>query len=191
MEITTRGLLTLIHGMGFGALYLIACSGALVELHRRYWLAAQARDRSRGRKLPWHLPHRHGRAGMDHRAHRRLRHLSLVPRRAACGNRRPRRLSAAPAHVQPLHHRLALHRHGMEGARRLARAHLHHHGRRSLRPPWPQSQSPARTSHRGPRFRVGLASRSGHRRLLRRHAQQERARPGRLNHSHRRRENEK
>ena len=36
MEITMRGLWTLIHGMGFGALYLMACSGALVELHRRY-----------------------------------------------------------------------------------------------------------------------------------------------------------
>ncbi|MGA2085435.1 MAG: hypothetical protein ABSG60_07950 [Terracidiphilus sp.] len=34
MEITTRGLWTLIHGMGFGALYLLACSGALLELHR-------------------------------------------------------------------------------------------------------------------------------------------------------------
>ena len=34
MEITVRGLWTLIHGMGFGALYLLACSGALVELHR-------------------------------------------------------------------------------------------------------------------------------------------------------------
>jgi hypothetical protein len=36
MEITTRSLWTLIHGMGFGALYLLACSGALVELFRRY-----------------------------------------------------------------------------------------------------------------------------------------------------------
>jgi len=36
MEITIRGLFTLIHGMGFGALYLLACSGALVELYRRY-----------------------------------------------------------------------------------------------------------------------------------------------------------
>jgi hypothetical protein len=26
----------MIHGMGFGALYLMACSGALVELYRRY-----------------------------------------------------------------------------------------------------------------------------------------------------------
>lgn len=36
MEITTRALWTLVHGMGFGALYLLACSGALVELYRRY-----------------------------------------------------------------------------------------------------------------------------------------------------------
>jgi hypothetical protein len=34
MEITMRGLWTLVHGMGFGALYLLACSGALVELYR-------------------------------------------------------------------------------------------------------------------------------------------------------------
>lgn len=36
MGISVRGLWTLVHGMGFGALYLMACSGALVELHRRY-----------------------------------------------------------------------------------------------------------------------------------------------------------
>ena len=36
MEITVRSLFTLIHGMGFGALYLLACSGAIVELFRRY-----------------------------------------------------------------------------------------------------------------------------------------------------------
>src|SRR5665213_428759 len=34
MEITMRGLWTLIHGMGFGALYLLACSGAIFELYR-------------------------------------------------------------------------------------------------------------------------------------------------------------
>ena len=34
MEITVRSLWTLIHGMGFGVLYLLACSGALVELYR-------------------------------------------------------------------------------------------------------------------------------------------------------------
>lgn len=36
MEFTERGLWTLIHGMGFGGLYLMACSGAIVELWRRY-----------------------------------------------------------------------------------------------------------------------------------------------------------
>jgi hypothetical protein len=34
MEITVRGLWTVIHGMGFGALYLLACSGALMEMYR-------------------------------------------------------------------------------------------------------------------------------------------------------------
>ena len=34
MEITTRALWTLIHGMGFGGLYLLACSGALVGLYQ-------------------------------------------------------------------------------------------------------------------------------------------------------------
>jgi hypothetical protein len=34
MEITARALWTLIHGLGFGALSLLACSGALVELYR-------------------------------------------------------------------------------------------------------------------------------------------------------------
>jgi len=42
MEITARGLWTLIHGIGFGALYLLACSGAIVELWRRYSPAAEA-----------------------------------------------------------------------------------------------------------------------------------------------------
>lgn len=36
MEITVRGLWTLVHGMGFGALYLLAGTGAIVELWRRY-----------------------------------------------------------------------------------------------------------------------------------------------------------
>ena len=34
MEITARALWTLIHGMGFGGLYLLACSGALVWLYQ-------------------------------------------------------------------------------------------------------------------------------------------------------------
>jgi hypothetical protein len=34
MEITARALWNLIHCLGFGVLYLLACSGALVELYR-------------------------------------------------------------------------------------------------------------------------------------------------------------
>lgn len=34
MEITSRGLWTLIHGMGFGALFLLGCSAAVYELAR-------------------------------------------------------------------------------------------------------------------------------------------------------------
>jgi hypothetical protein len=45
MEITTRALLTLLHGMGFGALYLMACSGALVELYRFTHAASEAAPR--------------------------------------------------------------------------------------------------------------------------------------------------
>ena len=47
MEITARGLWTMIHGMGFGALYLLACSGAIVELWRHYSPSAAAPDRAR------------------------------------------------------------------------------------------------------------------------------------------------
>ncbi len=47
MEITIRAFWTLIHGMGFGGLYLLACSGAIVELWRRYSPAAQASVTSR------------------------------------------------------------------------------------------------------------------------------------------------
>jgi hypothetical protein len=41
MEITSRALWTMIHGMLFGALYLLACSGAIVEI-RRYFRPAAA-----------------------------------------------------------------------------------------------------------------------------------------------------
>ncbi|MGH9415109.1 MAG: hypothetical protein ACRD01_00630 [Terriglobales bacterium] len=42
MEISSRAIWTLLHGMGFGGLYLLACSGAIVELWRRYAPAAAA-----------------------------------------------------------------------------------------------------------------------------------------------------
>jgi hypothetical protein len=56
MEITVRGLWTLIHGMGFGALYLLACSGALVELYRFTTSSAPSEfTPDRGRFLKFYL----------------------------------------------------------------------------------------------------------------------------------------
>ena len=49
MEITSRALWTLVHGMGFGALYLLACSGALVELYR-FSTSSQANDADPGKE---------------------------------------------------------------------------------------------------------------------------------------------
>lgn len=46
MEITVRSLWTLIHGMGFGVLYLLACSGALVELYRFTTVSTQSASAS-------------------------------------------------------------------------------------------------------------------------------------------------
>jgi len=51
MEITARSFWTLIHGMGFGALYLLACSGALVELYHRYCTHNQALSTERDEKF--------------------------------------------------------------------------------------------------------------------------------------------
>jgi hypothetical protein len=122
--------------------------------------------------------------GMAGRAHRRLHHLSLVSRVPPPGTANlalfPQRLLMSKPH----HQRLALHRHGVEGARGLARAHLHHHGRGGLR-------NTAAISRNHPELRaavlvcVDLASRRGHRRLLRRHDQQECACRGRPGHPHR------
>lgn len=46
MAITARDLWTMVHGMGFGALYLLACSGALVELWRHTSSSRTAPDRT-------------------------------------------------------------------------------------------------------------------------------------------------
>jgi hypothetical protein len=51
MEITARSLWALIHGMGFGALYLLAGSGALVELYRGYCTHNQALPSERDEKF--------------------------------------------------------------------------------------------------------------------------------------------
>ena len=134
MEITLRSLWTMIHGMGFGALYLLACSGALVELYRFTTASAPSEStRSQERFLkaylitmvvlawaavltgayviyPWYRAAPPA-GTVD---------LSLFPQRLLMAKSR--------------NHRLALAWHGVEGARRLVRPHLHHHGRICLHP---------------------------------------------------------
>lgn len=55
MEITAHSLWTLIHGMGFGALYLLAGSGALIEF--QHWLRQDSESSARvpSRFLGWYL----------------------------------------------------------------------------------------------------------------------------------------
>ena len=55
MDITMRSFWTLVHGMCFGALYLLACSGALVELYRWTWPAREPRSNGGGRFLRVYL----------------------------------------------------------------------------------------------------------------------------------------
>ncbi len=155
MEITARGLWTLIHGMGFGALYLLACSGALVELtlHHR---VCTVRIHGWPRTLPEVYLITMVVLAWAAVLTRSLRHLSVVSRGASAGNSRSLDVSAAAADVEPSHHRLALAGDGVEGARRLVRSYLDHHGCVRFHPVWPRPQKSSTTSHRSALFCRGF-----------------------------------
>ncbi len=51
MEITTRDLLTVMHGMGFGALFMLAFSGAIGELYGAWSPTPQAAPDPRGQTM--------------------------------------------------------------------------------------------------------------------------------------------
>ena len=51
MEITVRDLVTVLHGMGFGALFMLAFSGALVELYRMSLATGPVLTSNRGQML--------------------------------------------------------------------------------------------------------------------------------------------
>jgi uncharacterized membrane protein len=51
MEVTTRDLLTELHGMGFGALFMLAFSGALAELYRLSAAGPAVQPSRRGQSL--------------------------------------------------------------------------------------------------------------------------------------------
>src|SRR6516162_11543992 len=51
MEITVRDLVTVLHGMGFGALFMLAFSGALAELYRMSVSTGPVQLSSRGQTM--------------------------------------------------------------------------------------------------------------------------------------------
>ncbi len=51
MEISVRDLVTVLHGMGFGALFMLAFSGALAELYRMSLATAPVQTSDRGQML--------------------------------------------------------------------------------------------------------------------------------------------
>lgn len=55
MEITTHSFWTILHGMGFGALYLLACSGLLMELRRPALAAAGDEGYDNTRFIRWYF----------------------------------------------------------------------------------------------------------------------------------------
>ena len=182
MEITVRSLLTLIHGMGFGALYLLACSGALVELYRRYapgslrpieiederFLGAYLVVMS---VLAWITVLTGAYVSTPGIGRFRRREL------------RTWRLSAEAADGKPIDDWVALDRHGVEGACGLAGADLDHHGGGGFYPPRAQFDAPPATAERGAVFRGGFVFGCGHRGIFWRDAEQERASAGRADDS--------
>jgi hypothetical protein len=51
LEITVRDFVTVLHGMGFGALFMLAFSGALAELYRMSFAAGSVQAGARGQML--------------------------------------------------------------------------------------------------------------------------------------------
>ena len=128
MEISSRGLITQIHGMLFGAFFLLAVFAVAVELWRTVYETEPrvlSGDRSLdGTPLPyWHCGDRVG-CGADGRVHC----LSVVSRNSARGRRQSCPVPPSPFEVEPDHCRLALFRHGVERACCLVCPNRHDHG---------------------------------------------------------------
>ena len=170
MEITTRSLWTLIHGMGFGALYLLACSGAIVALYQRYSTEPPPQNPAgRDRFLGIYLSIMAALAWLTvltgtyiiypwYRAAPPAGHLIL---RAF-----PRSLLAFESRYKPV----ALDRHGVEGARRMACPHRDHCGRVYRDPLCPRSQASFAASLRAAWVHCDLTLRGWYRWILRRNA---------------------
>jgi hypothetical protein len=137
MEITARGLWTLIHGLGFGTLYLLACSGALMELYR-FTTSSPLSEHTPGQErflriylltmvvLAW--------AAVLSGAYVIYPWYRAVPPPGTVGlSMFPQRLLMSSPTTIGWH----LSRDGVEGTRRLACSHLDHDGRVGLHPVWP------------------------------------------------------
>ena len=123
---------------------MLRCAGGAVSLHH---LICSIRIHNWPRALPEDLPDHDGCACMGRCADRSLCHLPVVPRGASAGNSRSLDVSATAADVEPHHHRLALAGDGVEGACRLVRSDLDHHGRVRFHQVWPRPQKSSATSH--------------------------------------------
>lgn len=159
MEITTRALWTMIHGMGFGALYLLACSGAIVELYRftnstipaepapgqerflKIYLAAMAVIAWVAVLLGAYVIYPWYRATPPPGT----TDLAMFPQRL---------LMSSTTTID-------WHSHGMERARCLVRSHLDHDGRLRLHQVWSRPQEPSETSRCGVDLCCGFVCCSG------------------------------
>jgi hypothetical protein len=84
MEVTAYSLWTMVHGMGFGALYLLACSEVLVESLSSN-VPFPIRANSGSGKTPLTFTHDGG-PGRGDSTDRDPRRLSVVSPRSSCGN---------------------------------------------------------------------------------------------------------
>lgn len=132
MEITSHSFWTLVHGMGFGALYLLAGSGALIELHHRFQPASAGSTKVDHRFLGWYLAAMALLAWLTVLAGTYIFIPGTVPLRQSV---RILRRIPAPICSLPFNKRVALHRYGVEGACRMAGSHSHHDGRGCGNPP--------------------------------------------------------
>ena len=128
MEISTRDLVTVLHGMGFGALFMLAFSGAMAELFHLSAMPAQVRTQRSCPDAADSLFDRDGGSGVARRILGRLHCLPLVSRCSACRRHRPVRVPASPLALERQNIRVAQYRHGMEGKRGVACANRHNNG---------------------------------------------------------------
>ena len=128
MEITLRALITMIHGMLFGAFFLMAIYGLVVELYRSAYAEQPRNTDPTGLFSGTSLSHRHGGAGLGRSPDGSLHCLSVVSRRSARRRYRPGPLSAVSFEIERHDRGMARPGNGVERTHCLDRSHRHDHG---------------------------------------------------------------